>query len=63
MASIADEREVDSVLEGAGKSLLDIVEDRNRTLNKVGIGGVGYSVKFLLVSRCKCCKKSSNHDK
>ena len=32
-----DEREVDSVLEGAGKSLLDIVEEKNRTLNKVNM--------------------------
>ena len=32
-----DEREVDSVLEGVGKSLLDIVEEKNRTLNKVNM--------------------------
>ncbi len=44
MASIADEREVDSVLEGTGKSLLDIVEDRNRTLNKVGMAGVRFGL-------------------
>ena len=34
-----DEREVESALEGAGKSLLDIVEEKNRTLNKVRYRG------------------------